>query len=346
MTESLIQGEIQVTREETTEDTERRLTESCKMYDAYKKNEISRDVYVIWHINELKNFVFYLIQVSHLAVFTEVEDLVQAANIAILEHIDDYNPYTGVIAAKYMESYIMAAMNDTKPKKTTEHYEKSLMKANNKLKKAGYSGIEDPRLTLQDICHITELSPTTVNKMIEENERTICSYEAHFQNSSGEEESSFNESPENVFINTENKNFVEKVLMEECTELERYLILHTIMCTPMSDEEKAALLDGITDKAERKRLLAERQMDGYMSFKMICSLLKNDKVLRRRFESELEGVKVDQKFLQQKVNHALRRIRNATVTRDNYADKIKKFDSQWSIEAAEQISFAELKEQI
>lgn len=266
----------------TQEKVERR-EETIKMYDDYCAGKITRDEWILYIIDLLKYFCVYYLNSKHRNYWGEKEDLMQQAYTAIIANIDKYNPRIAT-PSTFFENYIN---DDTKKALTsndtlTSYYLKVVTRLEKRARDNGFDGMLDDRLTADTLAVISETPIKTVIEAIKFKSMTHISYD-NFENcvsdSSGNRE--YSKSPEELLIEKEEHAFIQEQL-NKCTSLERFLI------------------ENITMK------------ENPVSYRSLVINFKKPE-FKAMFDEALPE-KIDQVYLEQKHNHALRRIRYSRNT--------------------------------
>lgn len=248
-----------------------------QQYDAYRNNEISRDEYAMYLISHLEHYIEFCINRRHRLLGAEYDDLMQSGRMAIIEKIDDYNPYIAT-PTSYFTAYINQYTKETVIKNntgSTQYYISKVVKLEKVAKANGYTGITDPELP-PDILSILSGEPlkTVIETIKIKNCQATASLDATSENMDIE---GTYQSPEAVIIKQETDSFLMKQFLK-CSPLERFLLIHTVL----SEEP--------------------------YSYCQMVKILKTEEY-RERYEEELPK-RLDQVFLEQKVNGALRKIRH------------------------------------
>ncbi len=242
-------------------------------YDALKSGDISREDWALYLCNLLENYIKKLIAVKHRTIGADYQDLIQQGYLAVCEQLDNYDPHLGMPTSYFTEFINQYTKDACDNSGMTKYYVGTATKLEKIAKKYGYDGITDPNLSPDTLAVLANTSLMTVLETIKFKSATLVSLEATSENF--EMESTF-KTPEHAALDKERDEFL-RSQFDKLSPLEKYLLLETVL----SDEPK--------------------------SYRAILAALKTPE-LHARFEDELPN-KVEQVYLEQKTNHALRRIR-------------------------------------
>jgi DNA-directed RNA polymerase specialized sigma subunit len=269
------------------------------MYDKYHAGEISRNEWVLFLIDLLENYIKEQIRLKHRTMSADYEDLLQEGYCAIVAMADAYDPHRGKATSffvDYINQYTRAALNN---EGMTSHYVAAASKMDKAAKMYGYEGCTDQRLTPDTLAILADLPLATVLETLKCKSRQFISIEACEGDNwvAGEDDSVSYRNPEETFFENETKKVVQEQLAK-LSPLEKYLLDNTVL----SDNPK--------------------------SYRKLTEILRKKENFAR-FESELPKTltKVNQVFLEQKTNSALRKLKySAPLQKLFYMPKEDNFD--------------------
>ena len=248
--------------------------EACEKYDAYQAGEITWDDYQLFMLSLLKNYVKYRIKTHHRTLGAEYEDLMQAGSLAILENLKKFDPHRSSPTSFFTKHIDEKHRKLCAAPEIREHYSATATKLDKVAKNWGYEGLMDPNLTADTLSILAEVSLTTVIETMKLRSITSVSLDSVTENIDTIE--SHFKNPEQACLDKELAEFVHSQY-DKLTDLEKFLIEKTVLSAKPT------------------------------SYRTILMILKTDEY-REMFKDELPK-NVDQVFLEQKTNYALRRIR-------------------------------------
>lgn len=251
-----------------------------EVYENYQIGEITKDSYLLFLLDLLENYIKDRIEKKHRTVGAEYEDLMQQGRLAVITMADRYDPHITMPSSfftDYIDQYMKDILNN---EGMTKYYVGTATKLEKVAREYGYTGCTDPRLTPDTLAVLADTSLMTVLETLKYKQQTIVSLEATSDNMDIEDNVFKN--PEKSLIDAERSEFINKQL-KKCSPLEQYLL-------------------GLTVLAETPK-----------SYRTLVKELKKPEIFAL-FKSELPP-KIEQVFLEQKVNHALRRIKYNPTTK-------------------------------
>lgn len=261
-------------------------------YKSYINGEITRSQWLEYLLDLMENFIKYRIEQKHRLLGAEYDDLMQAGRLAIVRMADKYDP-TKAMPSCFFQPYIDEEMKnilDNGPLST--HYVGAATRLDKVAKERGCIDCTDERLSAKQLHVLTGLSLRTVMETIRLKKCKNVSLEATSENM--DLESSF-PTPEKAILDKE-RNDILREHMEKLTPLERFLVTATILA------------------------------DERVSYRKLISIMRREDV-QEEFADELRGVKVEQIWLEQKVQKALRKIKhNPSFKKYVSSDFRRKYD--------------------
>lgn len=254
---------------------------TIELYDKWKAHEIERSEYLQYLCDVMMNFIKHRIKEKHRTLGAEYEDLLQEGYVAVCAMADTYNPHI-TKPATYYQQRIDEKTKDACRKadtKMTRYYLTKAYELERAARENGFEGLNDPLLTADTLSVLSGLPLTTVLEARKYAGYSTVSLEAASDNR--DIESPFI-TPERAILEKEKLEFINEQL-ESLSPLEQYLIKETIM----ADKPK--------------------------SLRKILEDLRTPEI-KATYECELPK-KVEQVFLQQVINHALRRIKRSVKSR-------------------------------
>ena len=265
-----------------------------EMYERYKAGKISKDDYTMWMLDLLSNYIKS--RISNMP-HKYYEDLYVAGQSAIIAQIDKYDPHAARPTSyftSYIDEYTHTELRD-QTGLTTQHYETNRQRLKKAAREYGYEGLNDPNLTPETLHIISGVALKTVCECLIIDGVIVDSLEACSEN---QDYMGTYKTPEQAVMEKQSSDFLESQL-KKCTPLERFLLEERVM----SDEPE--------------------------SFRSLVIMLKQPE-WREFFKNELPNG-VDQVTLEQKLNHALRRIQQNTSTKKfAYVNGVDNFNEQAS----------------
>ena len=245
----------------------------CKKYDDYREGKTTKDEWTIYLLDLLENYFKSRISKKHRTMSAEFDDLMQQSRLAVIENIDKYNPHISMPTSyftNFIEQYTREALNNVG---LTTHYIAAAVKLEKAAKQHGFTGMTDPNLSPDTLAVLADVSVNTVINTIQQKQISVVSLSV--TNENFESTSPF-ASPENVCLEKERVEFITEQV-NKLSPLEKFLIQRV----------------DLADKPE--------------SYRSILKYLKRDGNIEQ-FRSEIPN-DVNQIFLEQKHNYAIRRIK-------------------------------------
>lgn len=276
--------------------------DDIRAYNAYIRGEITEDEYCLYFLNLLENFIKGRIAAKKRTLGAEFEDLMQTARLMVIEHYKDYDPLKGSPSTYFLYYVDEATKKETlRNGEFSEHYEAARYRLNKVAKDAGYTGHDDPRLTPQTLSVLSGESLVTIMKVREMENQTKISFDTFEDNLGG-----FSKSPEELYYLQERSKAI-ATLVNQCSPLEQYLIEHLVT------------------------------QDHPDSYKKVMDELKKEPNYSR-YQRELPRT-ITQKSVQQKLNNALRRMRNSPT----FKKQVSFNDNVWETVVREQATESDLQ---
>lgn len=255
-----------------------------EMYNKHKKHEISDSEYQLFVIALLGNYIKGVINRNHFNSIGDYEDCMQAAIMAVIEKLPMFDPNMGS-ATTYFTPVIMSSLTKsvTDPD-GSKYYHGVWADLNRTAQKSGFSGVDDPNLTvhmLHAIAYSKYTVPTIVHTIEYMHNNAVCSLEAVSDNIDVE---STYENPETVQLKKERSEALKQILDKKLTSFEKWLFV-----------EVANNLGG-------------------QSFRPYLAKIK-DAEFRAQFTDDevFTKEKFDGNYLQKRYNRIIERLRNNAV---------------------------------
>ena len=266
-------------------------------YDAYKSGKMSRNDYGTFMCLQLENYILKLIKEKHYYSKASVEDLKQGGFIAIARTLDDYDPYESN-PSTFFTCYILEDLRKEVKNSTgnSEYYNTKATRLNKKVRKYGYSGLDDERLTPDLISTLTDVSLATVVETLREISVNTDADFATLENVSSVGASNHRPehgNPLDILIKQEEQSDT-IAAFESLSPLQQFLFIRT----ELADERK---------KTRVKKSEVEK-MNEKSSRKELLEILRTPEA-REAFKGELPSY-IDQCYIQTQINHARRKLQN------------------------------------
>lgn len=314
---------------EKLKETEERRKKVQQEYDKLKAGEINEKEWATYLILLLENYVKSLIAKHHYTAKAPFDDLMNRAREAIWVQSRRYDPHRNMPTV-FFKKYIIEALRKTVEaesdnKAMTNHYRSNEYKLNRVAQANGYDGLADPRLSIAELSIYSGVSASTIAELKDRLENNVVSsldkitdnFDAgrHY----GE--------PEKELIEKE-RDALLLAQWERLTDLEKFLLNHTVLAI----------------KYDKKYTENDEWIDlDYVecSSKKLVSILRSEWG-QETFKGELPAnvKKIDINFVEQTINHSIRKIQQNPKIREFIPVKAPTF----SLDNYEQADVNDLEE--
>lgn len=194
--------------------------EVCEMKAKYDAGECSKEDYASFLCNIMKFWIINRLKTTGRLNGAEFEDLVQSGYLAVIEHIDEYDP-TKTKPTTFFSNHIDEFQRKQTKSASTQYYNAKMNEINKVLKKRGYSDMFDPRLTPDTIAIITDKHLSTVINTMKMAQNTICGGDIL---ETTDVEGCMYDNPETAYINNEISTELEAVIQRLNSPLKKFII--------------------------------------------------------------------------------------------------------------------------
>ena len=238
-----------------------------------KQSSQLKEAAILWILDLLEGFCVERINTTGRIYGAELEELLEAAKVAVIANYDKYNPDIAKPTSfflPYIDEYTKAECRFTNP--SSPYYINMRTKLNQVAQENGYESMMDPRLPEDTLAVLSGVALHSVIKCKEFATYTIVHSDA------GElaEGASYDTPEKAVMSKSETEELLES--MDLLTTLEKWVIT--------------------------KRHLEDEPM----SYRSMVTLIKSDPELEKRFSEETT---ISQVYLEQAYNKAIAKLRNS-----------------------------------
>lgn len=197
------------------------------LYDKYVAGKATRDEWLTYLCTIIE---YYLVSVvkrfsrAH-GCISNFEDLMASAYLAVIECADDYDPHQSKPTV-YFTPRLNGVLNKSFTDEIgnlTSYYNTVKQDVEKELRKFGYTGIDDERLTFAQIVSLTGVPLVTLKKIIEQNKIAIGSLDVYSENHESDEKFI---SPEENVVKQEEAEVVQKILAT-LNPVESFILFHS-----------------------------------------------------------------------------------------------------------------------